>query len=713
MDLLAITGFLHLKQGKVSPTEQMAGVIAQRAPRRADKSRRNDFLFAHLTLSSNQSEPLPYDALTQDLVESLAAVYFKTNGSINTALRQAVRHINGLLLNWNVENGGMRREGALTCAIMQRNELIIMQAGPSSAILGHNFGLERLQHPEDERATPLGQSVNLDIRFHHTRLKPGDMLLLADAYTVAFPTQAFQPVLVDTEVEIGIEELKELFSEQPEARLLLVEFSEEAPPDYPDRKTTIQTLNPNSGGSAPTLKRPAMPIRISPTQVSQKVEASARKGAAVAAEGVSRVVDGAADLLDQFDQPEPELTQIETNEPEGQTIPLFVAVIIPLLIGIILTNVYLQGETNAQMEEAVAQMRENIELAGTAEDDANRRAFYMNTLAIGERAETIRPQDSEVRSLMEEARISLDDLDSIFRLNAQLLYTYEDEESLLTAVEIDDQALADIYILDSGLKNVMRHPTNSGLGIIDETATPEEILFTGQAISGNVVGELNDLMWRPKGSQVTRDSLSILDSRGTLINYYPSFGDRQVIPLGLSSAWRQPDQIKPFSGRLYVLDGIAGYIWKYFPADDALVFQENNQAITFYDPASLGQAVDFDIFDTDGSVLILYSNGEIRRFFDGRMTWDGQKLVEGGLEEPMIAPTSLKILGQSSTSSFFVLDPASNRLLQFARNGVLVNQFRATDENGLELFSRARDFAVTPPPIRVVVITDNEVYIAQ
>ncbi|MEM7801571.1 MAG: hypothetical protein AAF633_20415, partial [Chloroflexota bacterium] len=576
-----------------------------------------------------------------------------------------------------------------------------------------NFGVERLPTDQVERVTPLGQSVNLDISFHHTRLKSGSMLLLADAYTISFPTQAFQPVLVDTEVEIGLQELQELFSEQTGARLLLVEFSEEAPPDYPDRQSTIQTLNPSSSSGSLLSTRPGRPIRLNPSQVTQQVETSARKGAAAAAEGVSRVVDGAADLLDQFDGDAIAIGEEISDSNEGQTIPLLVAIIIPILIGIILTQWYLQRETNNQISDALTQMKENVELAEAETDPVNQRAYYMTVLSIGERAERIRPQVGDVRFQMEVARQALDDLDSIYRLNAELIYTYDGEGSRLTAVEIDDQAVADIYVLDSGQNTVMRHPTSTNLTLMDATFEPEEIVFTGQAIGSSVVGELIDLMWRPKGSQVTRDSLSILDSRGRLINYYPVLGDRQVIPLGFSSDWTQPAQIKPFSGRLYVLDGLADYIWKYFPVDDSLVLQENNQAITFYDPANLETAVDFDIFDTDGSVLVLYNNGQVRRYFDGRLTWDTQKLIEGGLSEEMVGPTSLKILGQSSTSSFFVLDPATNRLLQFARNGVLVNQFRATDENGLELFSRAVDFAVTPPPIQVVIITENEIYIAQ
>lgn len=724
MELKAITGFLNLDQGVSKPVDQMAGILAQRAPRKADKNRRNDFLFAHLTLSqpTNRGEE-NYDALPQDLVEAFANTYFKTNGTINTALRQAVRHINGLLLNWNIENGGFRREGALTAVVMVRNELLILQAGPAIAMIGHNFGIERFPSDEIEnieRSTPLGQSVNLDLRFHNIRLKSGDMLLMTDPLAAAIPTQAMHVALVDTEVEIGLEELKEIFAGQT-VRLMLIEFSEEAPLEYPDSDLTIETFSNASGQSIRT--RPIKPLRAPQTpsisQITQKVETATRRSAAAAAQGASQMVDGAADLLDRFDlEDDPDGTgtapqPVYDDEEESNTIPLLVALIIPILIAIVFTNAYFQRVTNLEINEIVSAMQSNLELAAGDGDTNNQRTYFLNVLALGERAELIRPQDSEVIQLRNIAREQLDRLDSVFRLNAQLIYTYDGEEANLTAVEIDDQALTDIYVLDIGEKKVYRHPTNSGLGLIESTTNPEEIMFTGQPVGSHVIGDMADIMWRPKGAQVTRDGLSVLDSRGALINYFPAFGDLQAIKLGMSSAWRGPEQIKPFAGRLYVLDGQAGYVWKYFPADDTLTFQESNQAITFFDNADLGNAVDFDIFDTDGSVLVLYSNGQLKRFFDGRVTWDQQKLIDGDLKTPLLGPTSIKIVGQSTTSSFFVLDPASNRLLQFARNGDLVNQFRATDENGLELFSQAVDFVATPSPLKIVVITENKVYLVE
>ena len=71
-----------------------------------------------------------------------------------------------------------------------------------------------------------------------------------------------------------------------------------------------------------------------------------------------------------------------------------------------------------------------------------------------------------------------------------------------------------------------------------------------------------------------------------------------------------------------------------------------------------------------------------------------------------------KIIGRGSTASIFVLDPGSGRLLQFAMGGRLLAQYRATDENGQELFTTATDFDVAESPLRVYVSTNNALYLA-
>ncbi len=73
----------------------------------------------------------------------------------------------------------------------------------------------------------------------------------------------------------------------------------------------------------------------------------------------------------------------------------------------------------------------------------------------------------------------------------------------------------------------------------------------------------------------------------------------------------------------------------------------------------------------------------------------------------------MKIIGRGSTASVYVLDPGSGRLLQFALGGRLLAQYRASDEQGLELLTRATDFDVVEQPLRVFITSGNTIYQAQ
>ena len=58
------------------------------------------------------------------------------------------------------------------------------------------------------------------------------MLLLADPRITHLPTHALSPALVDTELELGLEELKDAIGSDS-GRLLLVEFTDESPGGIP------------------------------------------------------------------------------------------------------------------------------------------------------------------------------------------------------------------------------------------------------------------------------------------------------------------------------------------------------------------------------------------------------------------------------------------------------------------------------------------------
>jgi hypothetical protein len=92
--------------------------------------------------------------------------------------------------------------------------------------------------------------------------------------------------------------------------------------------------------------------------------------------------------------------------------------------------------------------------------------------------------------------------------------------------------------------------------------------------------------------------------------------------------------------------------------------------------------------------------------------WDEAHLMQNGLGSPFEAPTAVEMVGRGLNASIFVADPGSGRLVEISRGGTVLAQYRASTENGLELFSSVTDFAITKTPLRVFVTANNQLYLA-
>jgi hypothetical protein len=699
MELQALAGQLYIVEGVVQEGTAAPGLVAQRAPRKVARGREQDFLFVHLTLERPNAEIY---TLIQELTEALVTTYYQQTGGITTALRHAIGHINEHLLRWNVSSAGHSRDGSLTCAVLRDDALVVAQVGSAVAFIGRNFGVERIPADEPERVAPLGRTASLNVRMGHYRLQPGDMLLLSDPVLGVLPTAAVQPALVDTEVLLGLQELTDMVG-LGSGRLLLVEFSDEAPAELSE----MGIMPARSSTSTLLANTPPTPLPQREGEPRPPLPETARHATAQAARGLSRFTGGVASMMRTLRPPR------DPAEPPLNT-PLYatLAILIPLIMAAVITSVFFQRGQVAEF----AQLRQEIGLAvqeaQSADDVATQRTYYNQVLLLAARAEALRPLDAGIASQRNVAMNALDRLDGITRLNGTLLYAYPETSNLTAVIIRPPYGLnGDIFVLDEGQNRVLRHASDP-LTLALTAEQPETILFGGQVVQSHTVGKLTDLLWRPRGSAVTRDGVAILDSRGQLISYYTNFGETRATPFGLASQWRTPVSMKGFSERVYVLDPTAEQIWRYYSDGDALQIQDAAPAIEFVDPANLSLATDFAINQQDGSVLILYGDGHLRRFANGRTIWTEQELLDSGLASPLLGPTAIKIAGQGLNSSVFVLDPPSGRLLQLSLGGTLLAQYRIRTADGLELLTRATDFAVTEEPLRIFITTPQGLYVA-
>jgi hypothetical protein len=441
-----------------------------------------------------------------------------------------------------------------------------------------------------------------------------------------------------------------------------------------------------------------------PTIEIDAVGTTARRATARTAIGVSGALGWIADLLRQLRPSRP----AGSEESAGWALPALLAIVIPIVVALVVTSVYLERGRVRRFAELKQQINQNLGLAEQGSPD-EARSYYNQVLLLAAEAETMRPGDPDIARLRQQAMGEIDRIEGVSRLSAETLYTYG-EGTQVSAVALQEGLNGGIYTMDLANDRVYYHETDESY-VAFTTPEPAVVIFPGQAVGAHVVSNLIDMVWRPRGSNVTRDGLGVLDTNGGLVSFYPNFADTRAAPLGLSSDWREPVAITTFDERLYVLDRGAGEIWRYFPQGEGFNLDNSQRIVEFDNDADLQQAVDIAIYSEDGSVLILYQDGRLRRYVNGRLLWGEVDLAQNGLTTPFISPTAVEIVGRGHTSSIFVADPGSGRIVQLSLGGTFLAQYKALLD-GQELFSVATDFAVAESPLRIFVGAGNRLAVA-
>jgi hypothetical protein len=729
MKLQPVTSQLYIVDGALQDGVVVPGLLAQVAPVKAARGRAQDTLFIHLYLGKDAAETM---ALAQDLLDAIAQRFFSTAGSVTAALRGAILAANDQLLRLNMSNTGPDHEGAVSCAVLREQELFLVQAGRSFALIGRNFGVERLPSRLPDRVTPLGRSAGLDLRYFHNWLESGDMLLLADEVVTSTQSDTIKPVLVDTTVEDSLPHLVDIVGDRS-ARALLIEFADETAIDLPEQAASIKVrptrstlARPPSGtfrdpaparSHAPPLQRdepqttsaptrPARPLQAFDLPSAERVEDTARRAGAQTARGLSRITGWLADIMHRL---RPSVSPRQGADTDGWTFALLAAILIPILLAVIVGGVYIQRGRVTQFSELRRNMQTSLTLATESAADNERLSHYAQVLRLAAEAETLRPGNEDIGRMRGEALEALDRLEDVTRLQARLLYEYG-EEVRLDGIILREGLNGDLYTLDRANNSVYVHETEEDYTtLVGEL--PERIIFDAQVIGTHIVGPMIDMAWRPSGVQVTADGLIVLDSRGALLSYRPSFADLRAVPLGLASEWIEPVAVAQFNERLYVLDRGAGQLWRYFPESDGFYVDEAQRALSLPD---LQEAADVAIYSEDASVIVLYRDGRIRRYGQDSLLWDETTLYQNGLDMPLVAPTQVKIIGRGLNSSIFIADPGSGRIVQISLGGTFLAQWKAVEpRTGEELFAQLTDFDVADSPLRIFVAAGRGLYVAE
>jgi hypothetical protein len=160
------------------------GLMALTPPRRPARSRDNDRLIVHLTLGGNA----PFSTVNYlQMTAGAAEEFYKTPGTVTSALRAAATALNGDLLERNMELSGQGRYsvGNLILCALRGNQLYVLESGPTHIFWMVDHERVYIHEPSlSGRGLGMGQAMNAYLT--QIPIRAGGRLLLSPKFSPAW-----------------------------------------------------------------------------------------------------------------------------------------------------------------------------------------------------------------------------------------------------------------------------------------------------------------------------------------------------------------------------------------------------------------------------------------------------------------------------------------------------------------------------------------------
>ncbi len=164
--------------------------MATAAPRRSDRHRASDLLA--VTLSSPGGQPLSPDLL-KEAFQLLSSTYFRTGGTVTSAVKDAVEALNENLLSRSERTPVIM---VLNLCVVRNNLAYIAHAGPAHTFLLTSGGATEY-FDSSSTGRGLGASRAVPLRFFQASLEPGDALIFSPEPMASWPAPLFAAAVAD------------------------------------------------------------------------------------------------------------------------------------------------------------------------------------------------------------------------------------------------------------------------------------------------------------------------------------------------------------------------------------------------------------------------------------------------------------------------------------------------------------------------------------
>jgi len=736
----------------------LPGLFITKPPRRSPRRRTQERLVLHLHLDGNA--PLSDTAMKQ-LLTKLAEVYYQTEGSTTSALRNVTDVLNKYLLdrNYRAASKGLKASGYLTQIVLRENRVLYAQCGPSYIYKITGDAVENLHDPELS-GPGLGLGKAYKVRYHQIDLQPNQLIILTPKTPQTWTDNLFKN-LTRMKHNAIVERLMHKLDEDLEAVLF-----------FPiDGSGEVKLIEPNWGLGAGALeiseldqggevveKTTEEPVRIeSPIQIPDDTDVPVQKP--VIRENQRphhkeefvtprREVDKKPGLASQVAaEIGPALNSIQESKawstlsnaggsvggavqkgwngllgliskmlPDDQILDLpswslsLIAILVPVVMVVFGSVFYVNRGRNQLYDEHLSQAKTLLALAQTQIDTPE---YYQTISEAMDQISAARSyqQTDEVEELFSTLRLELDTLDRVTRLNYQPLFS-RGLGADVTISKIVVTAWNDLYMLNADYGTVLWAQSNpDGYKVIDD--------FTCGPIDGHItVGPLVDIVALPT-SQEDQATILGIDKNHKMIFCYADLTETPVIFEDTSYALgRGPAKAITMSSsapyNLYILDPEKRAVWIEYQSQN---YHEGSEYFGAIDSPEMADAI--ELVTNGGELFILHNDGYVTKCVTERADADPLCTTPFDFSDPRPGTESGPFFEGASFDSFtikgspgmavYMLDSEDQALYRFSTQLEFQEQFRPMD--GI-IDQPATAFTVTMSD-RVFMAVDNQIYTAQ
>ncbi len=715
----------------------LPGVHLLASPRRAARGRAGERLVLQLTLP-------PEITLSADqqhaLLGDLAEGYFRTPGSVTSALREQIERLNAYFLQLNQRG---QPAAARLAALSARDERITL----AHAGAQHGFVLNNsIQHFYDAPASGrgLGMGSQTDVRFYQAEVTAGDCVLLVPDIPSGWNEKTLANVSAQKLSTLRRRFLSEagaqlravmLMAQPGSGRLSLMTSFEDAP-----AAARPQTAAPIVPAPAAHSAPPATPPAAQPAGWEQLPAPELEETGSFAPTPPEDLYSEPVPYQSGWPtQPEPEepggfsvfmdeisgraakfwrrvspglrslLLRLLPDEPvfnlPRQTLAI-IAIAVPLAVVILVSVVYLQFGRVQLYENYLAQAQSAAALAQARENPVEVRQAWIVAVHYAERASAYEQDAQAAAELLAQARLALDGLDFIERMDFQpALFTNLPRATNITQMVADNR---DLYMLDSNTGKVLRAFLTSSGYQLDDSFSCEPAPY-----ADTIVSHLVDMALLPSRFHVLGASLAAIDANGNIIYCIVGEPPTAAVLKEPDSRWGKPTAIAVENNNLYVLDPVTNAVWVY--SGEGGSFTGAPRFFFGAQVPSMQQAVDI-VMEGD-TLYVLSETGRVAEcvFSDDlenpTTCTDPLEFVDtrpGQQNGPTVAGANFSqlFLTDPPGPSLFFLDPIVPSIYQFSTRLNMSRQLRAQNELPSGLVT-----AFTISPNRFVFLAfENQVY---